>query len=92
MAATAVLGWLGRQLVVLPAFTTGVLLICDVWFDIVTAGPGRDLALPVLTAALGNLPLAVIMISGVVRILRVTAIRLWLIDPGMPLWRVPLVP
>jgi hypothetical protein len=29
MAATAVLGWLGRQLVVLPAFTTGVLLICD---------------------------------------------------------------
>jgi hypothetical protein len=92
MAATAVLGWLGRQLVVLPAFTTGVLLICDAWFDIVTAGPGRDLALPVLTAALGNLPLAVIMISGVVRILRVTAIRLWFIDPGMPLWRVPLVP
>jgi hypothetical protein len=92
MAATAVLGWLGRQLVVLPAFTTGVLLICDAWFDIATAGPGRDLALPVLTAALGNLPLAVIMISGVVRILRVTAIRLWFIDPGMPLWRVPLVP
>ena len=56
MAATAVLGWLGRQLVVLPAFTTGVLLICDAWFDIVTAGPGRDLALPILTAALGNLP------------------------------------
>ena len=40
MAATAVLGWLGCQLVVLPAFTTGVLLICDAWFDIVTAGPG----------------------------------------------------
>jgi len=29
MAATAVLGWLRRQLVVLPAFTTRVLLICD---------------------------------------------------------------
>jgi|GEM_PF-6019664 len=56
MAATAVLGWLGRQLVVLPAFTTGVSLICDAWFDIVTARPGRDLALPILTAALGNLP------------------------------------
>ncbi len=27
-----------------------------------------------------------------IRILRVTAIRLWFLDPGMPLWRVPLVP
>lgn len=92
MATTAVLGWLRRQLVVLPAFTTGILLICDAWFDIMTAGPGRNVALAILTAALGNLPLAVIMISGVVRILRVTAIRLWFLDPGVPLWRVPLVP
>ena len=58
MAATAVLGWLRRQLVVLPAFTTGVLLICDAWFDIMTASPGRNLALAALTAALGNLPSA----------------------------------
>jgi hypothetical protein len=50
------------------------------------------LVVPVLTAALGNLPLAVIMITGAVRILRVTAIRLFFLDPGMPLWRVPLVP
>jgi hypothetical protein len=90
MAATAVLGWMRRQLVVLPAFTTGVLLICDAWFDVLTAGSGRNLAVPLLTAALGNLPLAVIMMTGAVRILRVTAIRLWFIDPGMPLWRVPL--
>jgi len=33
MIATAVLGWLRRQLVLLPGFTTGVLLICDGWFD-----------------------------------------------------------
>jgi hypothetical protein len=92
MAATAVLGWMRRQMVVLPAFTTGILLICDAWFDVLTAGSGRNLAVPVLTAALGNLPLAVIMITGAVRILRVTAIRLFFIDPGMPLWRVPLVP
>jgi hypothetical protein len=92
MAATAVLGWMRRQLVVLPAFTTGILLICDAWFDVLTAGSGRNLVVPVLTAALGNLPLAVIMITGAVRILRVTAIRLFFIDPGMPLWRVPLVP
>ena len=91
MAATAVLGWLRRQLVVLPAFTTGVLLICDAWFDILTANPGQ-IWVSVLTAALGNLPLAVIMITGAVRILRLTATRLWFLDPGTPAWRLPLVP
>jgi hypothetical protein len=49
MAATAVLGWVRRQRVVLPGFTTGILLICDAWFDVVTAGSGRNLALWVLT-------------------------------------------
>ena len=91
MAATAVLGWLRRQLVLLPAFTTGVLLICDAWFDILTAGPGQ-VWVSVLTAALGNLPLAVILITGAVRILRLTATRLWFLEPGTPAWRLPLVP
>jgi hypothetical protein len=81
MAATAVLGWLRRELVMLTAFTTGVLLICDAWFDILTAGLGRNLAVPMLTAALGNLPLAAIMITGAVRILRLTAIRLFFSTP-----------
>lgn len=92
MAATAVLGWMRRQLVVLPAFTTGILLICDAWFDVLTAGTGRNFVVPLLSGALGNLPLAVIMITGAVRILRVTALRLFFLDPGMPLWRVPLLP
>jgi hypothetical protein len=91
MIATAVLGWLRRQLVLLAAFTTGVLLICDAWFDIMTAGPSQ-MRLSVLTAALGNLPLAAIMITGAVRIVRVTATRLWFIDPGTPVWRLPLLP
>jgi hypothetical protein len=92
MAATAVLGWLRRELVMLTAFTTGVLLICDAWFDILTAGLGRNLAVPMLTAALGNLPLAAIMITGAVRILRLTAIRLFFLDSETPLWRLPLLP
>jgi hypothetical protein len=91
MVATAVLGWLRRQLVVLPAFTTGVLLICDAWFDIMTAAPSQ-IWVSVLTAALGNLPLAVILITGALRILRLTATRLWFLDPGTPAWRLPLVP
>jgi hypothetical protein len=91
MVATAALGWLRRQLVVLPAFTTGVLLICDAWFDIMTAAPSQ-IWVSVLTAALGNLPLAVILITGALRILRLTVTRLWFLDPGTPAWRLPLVP
>ncbi|HEY9303685.1 MAG TPA: hypothetical protein VIO95_05280 [Mycobacterium sp.] len=91
MIATAVLGLLRRQLVLLAAFTTGVLLICDAWFDVMTADPSQ-LRVSVLTAALGNLPVAVIMITGAVRIVRVTATRLWFLDPGTPVWRLPLLP
>jgi hypothetical protein len=46
----------------------------------------------VLTGVFGELPLAVILISGALRILRLTATRLYLLDPGMPLWRIPLLP
>jgi hypothetical protein len=91
MAATAVLGVLRRQLLVLTAFTTGILLLCDAWFDVMTASP-QDRWLSIATAVLGNLPLAVLLITGALRILRLTATRLYLIDPGMPLWRVPLLP
>ena len=92
MTATAVLVLLRRQLLLFTAFTTGVLLICDAWFDVLTAGTGRNLAVPVLTAILGELPLAVIMITGAVRIMRLTATRLWFLDPETPLWRLPLLP
>ncbi|MBV8348317.1 MAG: hypothetical protein JOZ49_12510 [Mycolicibacterium sp.] len=30
------------------------------------------------------------MISSALRILRLTAMRLWLLNPGTPLWRLPL--
>lgn len=91
MVATAVLGWLRRQVVVLPAFATGVLLACDAWFDVLTAGP-RQLWISVLTGALINLPLAALLITGAMRILRMTAVRLWFLDPETPAWRLPLVP
>jgi hypothetical protein len=50
MAATAVLGLVRRQLLVLTSFTTGILLVCDAWFDVMTAAP-TDMWLSVLTAA-----------------------------------------
>jgi hypothetical protein len=91
LATTAVLGLLRRQLLILTAFTSGVLLFCDAWFDGMTAAPS-DRWLSVLTGVFGELPLAVILISGALRILRLTATRLYLLDPGMPLWRIPLLP
>ncbi|TSE00699.1 hypothetical protein FOS14_06655 [Skermania sp. ID1734] len=91
MASTAVLGLLRRQLMLLTAFATGVLLICDAWFDIMTAGPD-DVWISVATAVFAELPLAVVLIAGTLRIVRLTAARLWLLDPGAPLWRLPLLP
>jgi hypothetical protein len=91
MLTTAVLGYLRRQLLVLAAFTTGVLLICDAWFDLMTAGP-KDIWLSVITALLVELPLAIFMITSAVRIMRLTMMRLWLLHPGMRLWDLPLFP
>jgi hypothetical protein len=89
--ATVTLGFLRRQLVILTAFTTGVLFLCDAWFDVMTAAPG-DRWLSILTAVLAEVPLSILLISGALRILRLTATRLWLLDPHTHLWQVPLLP
>jgi hypothetical protein len=91
MLATATLGYLRRQLLLPAAFTTGVLLICDAWFDLMTAGP-KDLWLSMITALLIELPLAIFMIFGAQRLLRLTMMRFWLLNPGMRLWDLPLFP
>jgi len=91
MVATVVLGLLRRQLLILAAFTTGVLLICDAWFDVMTAAPA-DRWLSILTAVIAEVPLGVLLVAGALRILRLTATRLWLLSPHTPLWQVPLLP
>jgi hypothetical protein len=69
MIATAVLGFVHHHLLTLFAFATGVLLVCDSWFDVLTAKRG-DFVVSVLTAALGELPLAAVLIGGTLRIAR----------------------
>jgi len=91
MLATALLGYLRRQVLLFAAFTSGVLLICDAWFDLMTAGP-NDLGLAVVTALLIEVPLGIFMINGAQRIMRLTMKRLWLLHPGMRLWQLPLFP
>jgi hypothetical protein len=72
MIATAVLGFTNHRLLTLFAFTTGVLLLCDAWFDVLTARRG-DFALSVLIAVLGELPLAAVLIVGTLRLARLQA-------------------
>ncbi len=89
MAATAILTWLHRQLLVFPAFTTGILLLCDAWFDVTTASPG-EFGAAVVTAVLGGL-LAFFLIVGALSLVRFNASRLWLLEPGKSLLRLPLL-
>jgi len=69
MMATAVLGFTHHHLLTLFAFATGVLLVCDAWFDVLTARRG-DFVVSVLAAGLGELPLAAVLIGGTLRIVR----------------------
>lgn len=89
-AVTAMLGVLRRQLLVLATFASGILLVCDAWFDITTAGSGQ-LWRAVGTAVLLEIPIAVLLISSSLRLVALTAARLWLLEPGARLWQLPLL-
>jgi hypothetical protein len=84
MLATAVLGFFQHRLLTLFAFATGVLLVCDAWFDVMTAKRG-EFVMSALTAALGELPLAAVLIVGTLRIVRLQGppfSRAWRSFPG----------
>ncbi|OJF80835.1 hypothetical protein [Nocardia seriolae] len=82
MATTAYLGWRRRVALILPAFGTGLLLLVDVWFDIVTADAG-DMWVSIGTAILGEVPLAVLQISGAIMLLRFLILAHPLHDPAV---------
>ncbi len=87
--ATAVLGWRRRQLVAVTAFATGMLLVCDAWFDVMTAhGPDRTWSL--VTALAVELPLAALLVSGGLHVLRLVAARSWQVPPGAHSWQIPI--
>ncbi|TCM47149.1 hypothetical protein [Kribbella sp. VKM Ac-2568] len=90
LVATAVFGWRRRLLLFPAAFASGVLLVCDAWFDVLTSQRGADLVQALLTAFLVELPLAFILIAGPLRLLRYVAIRNGLVGAGVPMWRMPI--
>jgi hypothetical protein len=89
MAATAYLGARRRLLIVLTAFATAVMLICDAWFDIMTAGP-ENIWVSVCVAVFAELPLAASLIFGTLRLMQMMGSRLWLLRPGVHLWNLEL--
>jgi hypothetical protein len=87
---TAIFGYRQRQLLFPTAFASGVLLLCDAWFDVLTSHPGSDRLQALLSAAVIELPLAFVLIAGPLRLLRYVAIRNGLVDPGLRIWRMPI--
>jgi hypothetical protein len=90
----AVTFWLSAQrrvLGLLAAFATGVVLLCDAWFDLFTSAPG-DLWQSVLAAVLVEIPLALVLMAGAVRALRVVSALLWFSDPDARSWEIQLPP
>ncbi len=84
--------WLSAQrrvLGLLAAFATGVVLLCDAWFDLLTSAPG-DLWQAVLAAGLIEIPLAILLMSGAFRALRVVSALLWFSDPDARSWEIRL--
>jgi len=91
IVATAVLGYLRRQMVMLTAFATGVLLICDAWFDWMTSDRA-DVGWATLSAVFFELPLAVVLITEALRLLRVVPVRWSVLGQGTHAWDVRIPP
>jgi hypothetical protein len=60
LAATVIALARCSPIVSLLASVSGTALLCDAWFDLLTAGSGRGLAWALLEALVGELPLAVL--------------------------------
>jgi hypothetical protein len=94
LATTAWAAWRRRQVVIIAALVTGTMLVLDAWFDIVTDSTTRDLIISVVTAAFGELPLAVLTFLGAFRLMRLTthtARSLAGDRDDLPLRKVPLL-
>jgi len=73
---TAVLAYRGSWHVTMAATATATALVIDAWFDVVTAPHTNDLIVAVLTAVLGELPLAALCLWTALHADRMAARRL----------------
>jgi len=73
---TAVLAYRGSWYVTMAATATATALVIDAWFDVVTAPHTNDLIVALLTAFLGELPMAGLCLWAALHADRVEARRL----------------
>ena len=91
LGTTAWALWKQRQVAVVTSMITSVLLLCDAWFDVITAHSGRCLVLSITTAVFGEIPIGVLL--GLISIRLLHASREAVHGSGsspISLWRVPL--
>jgi hypothetical protein len=94
LAITAWSLWRQRQIAVPVSMITSVLLLCDAWFDILTAHGGHCLMVSIATAIVAELPIAILLGLISVRLLHAS----WTPDRGAgsrstsrSLWSTPLI-
>jgi hypothetical protein len=63
-----------RQIALPAAITTAVLLVCDAWFDVLTAHGGGGLLVSATTALFGEIPIAIVMGCIATRLMRASRI------------------
>lgn len=81
LSTTAWALWKQRQVAIPAAMVTSALLLCDAWFDIVTAHPGRCMILSIATAMFAELPVAVLLGLISIELLR---LNMGIGQPGEP--------
>jgi hypothetical protein len=95
IVATAWAAWLRRQLLIAFSIVCATLVVCDAWFDVMTAAPGRDQRLSVASALLVELPFAALLILVARNLLRLTYRRMrdlsGVSGPDQRLYEVPLL-
>lgn len=79
IGVTALCAWRRRQIFIPWAMITATLLVCDAWFDIVLDWNTPDLWSALLTAAVGELPLAALLFFAARRLLRLTIEHAWIL-------------
>jgi hypothetical protein len=71
-AATAWAAWNQRQVLIVLMNVTGTLLVCDAWFDLILDLGTRDIWMSVASAAIAELPLALVMFTAARRLVRMS--------------------
>lgn len=94
LSTTAWALWKQRQVAVPASMITSVLLVCDAWFDILTAIGGRCLIVSIATALFAELPLAVLLGLISSRLLRAAMRAARGLEPDaacQSVWLTPLI-